>query len=43
MSHWTFVAAAYGVTFLAVAALLAWSWLSMRAAETAAEELKRER
>jgi heme exporter protein CcmD len=43
MSHWAFVAAAYAVTILAVAALLGWSLATMRSAEKRAEELKRER
>ena len=41
MNHWSFVAAAYGVTLAAVGALILWTWLSMRRAEAAAESLKR--
>ena len=41
MSHWSFVIAAYAVTLLATAALLFWSFASMRKAEAAAEQLKR--
>ena len=33
MNHWLFVGAAYGVTLAATAALVAWSWRAMRAAE----------
>ena len=33
MNHWAFVAAAYGITLAATAALLGWSWWAMRAAE----------
>jgi heme exporter protein CcmD len=42
MNHWAFVIAAYAVTLLATAGLLAWSFASMRKAEAAAEELKRQ-
>ena len=42
MSHWTFVAAAYSVTLLAIAALIAWAYASMRRAEAAADKLRRE-
>ena len=41
MSHWSFVAAAYGVAILSTAALLLWAYLSMRRAEGAAEALTR--
>ncbi len=43
MNHWAFVVAAYAVTLLGTAGLLAWSSASMRKAEAAAEELKRQR
>lgn len=43
MNHWSFVIAAYSVTLVATAALLLWSFASMRKAEAAAEKLKRER
>ena len=33
MNQWLFVGAAYGVTLGAAAALVAWSWLAVRAAE----------
>jgi len=41
MNHWTFVAAADGVTIAATSGLTLWAWLSMRRAEGAAEKLKR--
>ena len=43
MNHWTFVIAAYAVTLLGVAGLLAWAFAAMRSAEAAAERLKRGR
>lgn len=43
MSQWSFVTAAYAVAFVATAVLLLWAWLSMRKAEAAADELKRQR
>ena len=43
MSQWTFVAAAYAVTLIAITALLLWSYSSMRKAEAAAEQLRRDR
>jgi heme exporter protein CcmD len=33
MNHWLFVAAAYGITLGATAALIGWSYFAMRAAE----------
>lgn len=41
MNHWAFVAAAYGVTAAATLLLVVWAYWSMRAAESAAEALKR--
>jgi heme exporter protein CcmD len=41
MSHWTFVALAYGVTVAAMVALALLSWRAMRRAEAAAESLTR--
>jgi heme exporter protein CcmD len=41
MNQWAFVIAAYGVTIVATAALVAWSYWSMRSAEADAEALKR--
>jgi hypothetical protein len=43
MSHSAFIAAAYAVALLGTAGLLAWAYLSMRSAEGAAAELKRNR
>ena len=40
MNQWTFVIAAYAVTFAAMAALLAWSLASMRRAEAEADRLR---
>ena len=39
MSPWPFVAGAYSVAILLTVALLAWSFLSMRRAEAAADAL----
>lgn len=33
LDQWNFVIAAYAVTILGTLALVAWSWLAMRAAE----------
>ncbi|HKX78054.1 MAG TPA: heme exporter protein CcmD [Novosphingobium sp.] len=33
LDPWSFVAAAYAVTGMAMAATIAWSWLAMRRAE----------
>jgi hypothetical protein len=41
MNQWAFVAAAYGVTVVATAVLVAWAFLSMRSAEAEADALKR--
>ena len=41
MNQWAFVIAAYAVTFASTAALVAWAWWSMRAAESDAEAVKR--
>jgi len=43
MNHWSFVIAAYAVTLVATVSLMVWSWRSMRNAEAAAEQLRRER
>jgi Flp pilus assembly protein CpaB len=43
MNAWPFVIAAYALTLAGTAGLLAWSWLAMRAAESHADSLKRER
>ena len=37
MNHWDFVTAAYVVTLGGTAAVTLWAWLSMRAAEKAAQ------
>ena len=42
MSHWMFVAAAYGATALGTLGLIAASYAEMRRAEAAAEALRRE-
>ncbi len=41
LNQWNFVIAAYAVTVLGTLALVAWSWLAMRAAERRREEGKR--
>jgi hypothetical protein len=41
MSQWAFVIAAYAVAVAATAALLLWSFASMRRAEAAADALAR--
>jgi hypothetical protein len=41
MNPWLFVVAAYGVAIALTAALLLWSFWSMRRAETGADSLKR--
>ena len=41
MSPWPFVAAAYAVTIVAVAALVWWAYASMRRAEAAADSLRK--
>ena len=43
MNHWAFVTAAYAVAVIATACLLAWAYATMRKAEAAADELKRQR
>ncbi len=40
MNPWPFVAAAYAVTLIAVAALLWWANASMRRSEAAADKLR---
>ena len=42
MNAWPFVIAAYAVTITLTAALLLWSYLSMRRAEAAADALTRQ-
>ena len=41
MSAWLFVLAAYGLTGAGTLGLLAWAWLTMRAAEAQADKRKR--
>ena len=41
LDHWPFVIGAYAVAGVALAALIGWSWYSMRRAEKRREELKR--
>jgi heme exporter protein CcmD len=41
MNHWSFVAAAYAVTLIAVAVLILWAYGSMRRAEAAADSLRK--
>ena len=41
MNHWAFIAAAYAVAVAATAALLVWSYVTMRRAEAAADALRR--
>ena len=41
MNPWPFIIGAYSVALLLTAALLLWSYSSMRRAEAAAEALKR--
>ena len=40
MNPWPFVVAAYAVTIIATAALILWSYASMRRAEAAADKLR---
>ena len=42
MNQWAFVIAAYAIAVFATAALLLWSFASMRRAEAAADALRRE-
>ena len=41
LPQWDYVIAAYAVLIVAMAALIVWSWHSMRRAEKRREELKR--
>lgn len=40
MNHWSFIAAAYGVTLTATLAVTVYSYLAMRRAERRAEALR---
>jgi len=42
VNAWPFVIAAYAVAIAATAALLLWAFMSMRRAETAADQLRRD-
>jgi|KBSSwiStaDraftv2_1062776.scaffolds.fasta_scaffold2639529_2 hypothetical protein len=42
MNQWTFVTAAYAVALTATTALLLWNYVSMRRAEAAVDELRRQ-
>jgi hypothetical protein len=42
VNPWPFVIAAYAIAIAATAALLLWSFMSMRRAEAAAEQLRRD-
>ena len=41
MNQWSFVIAAYAVVAIATAALVAWAYIAMRAAEAEVESAKR--
>jgi hypothetical protein len=41
LDQWNFVIAAYAVTVIGTLALVAWSWLAMRAAERRREQGRR--
>lgn len=41
MNHWPFVIAAYAITLIGTALLVALSWRRMRRLETRAEKMKR--
>ncbi|NQX94386.1 MAG: heme exporter protein CcmD [Erythrobacter sp.] len=41
LPQWDYVLAAYAVLIIAMAALITWSWYTMRRAEKRREELKR--
>ena len=41
LDQWTFVIAAYAVAVIGTLALVAWSWLAMRAAERRREQGRR--
>ncbi len=41
LPQWDYVLAAYAVLIIAMAALILWSWQTMRRAEKRREELKR--
>lgn len=41
LDQWDFVIAAYAVTIVATLAMVAWSWLGMKAAERRRDESRR--
>lgn len=41
LDQWNYVIAAYAVTVAGLLAMVAWSWLSMKRAETRREKAKR--
>ena len=43
LPHWPFIIGAYAVGGLGTIGLVIWSYISMRRAEAAADELRRER
>jgi hypothetical protein len=40
MNHWPFIIAAYVLTIIATTVIVGWSYVAMRRAETAVENLK---
>lgn len=43
MNHWPFIIAAYVLTIIATSAVVGWSFVAMRRAEAAMENMKGER
>ncbi len=43
MNHWPFIAAAYGLTGVATIAVTLWSLVTMRRAESALNDLEKDR
>lgn len=43
MNQWGYVIAAYAVTFAGTGGVTLWAWLTMRSAEAASAELRRDR
>lgn len=41
LDHWAYVTAGYSVVIIGTLALVAWSWLSMKAAERRRDESRR--
>lgn len=42
LDHWPFVIAAYAIGIIGTLALVAWSWLAMRRAETQRDKTREE-